>query len=141
MRRSTQMRTVKIAMCQILSLDGDRYGNFVRIENVIGQAKDSGAEIICFPEVIILGWFNTDAHKRAYSIPGKDSDRLCELAKDYQTYLCVGLAEKDGRNLYDSSALNNNKGHILPKHRKINILTALMTLPYATGKKHQRNRN
>jgi len=54
-RRSTQMRTVKIAMYQILSLDGDRYGNFVRIESVIGQAKDAGAEIICFPEVIILG--------------------------------------------------------------------------------------
>jgi len=106
----------------------------VRIENAIGQAKDAGAEIICFPETIILGWVNSDAHERAYSIPGKDSERLCELAKDYQTYLCVGLAEKDGRNLFDSAVLIDDKGQILLKHRKINILTELMTPPYTTGK-------
>ena len=134
MRRSTQTRTVKVAMCQIFSLDGDRYGNFVRIENAIGQAKDDGAEIICFPETIILGWVNSDAHERAHSIPGKDSERLCKLAKDYQTYLCVGLAEKEGRNLYDSAVLINDKGQILLKHRKINVLTELMTPPYTIGK-------
>jgi predicted amidohydrolase len=133
-RRSAQTRTVKVAMCQIFSLDGDRYGNFVRIENAIGQAKDDGAEIICFPETIILGWVNSDAHERAHSIPGKDSERLCKLAKDYQTYLCVGLAEKEGRNLYDSAVLINDKGQILLKHRKINVLTELMTPPYTTGK-------
>jgi len=121
-------------MCQIFSLDGDRYGNFVRIENAIGQAKDDGAEIICFPETIILGWVNSDAHERAHSIPGKDSERLCKLAKDYQTYLCVGLAEKEGRNLYDSAVLINDEGQILLKHRKINVLTELMTPPYTTGK-------
>ena len=134
MHHSTQMRIVKVAMCQIFSLDGDRYGNFVRIENAIGQAKDDGAEIICFPETIILGWVNSDAHERACSIPGKDSERLCKLAKDYQTYLCVGLAEKEGRNLYDSAVLINDEGQILLKHRKINVLTELMTPPYTTGK-------
>jgi len=133
-RRSTQTRIVKVAMCQIFSLDGDRYGNFVRIENAIGQAKDAGAEIICFPETIILGWVNSDAHERAHSIPGKDSERLCKLAKDYQTYLCVGLAEKEGRNLYDSAVLINDEGQILLKHRKINVLTELMTPPYTIGK-------
>ena len=134
MRRSTQMRIVKVAMCQIFSLDGDRNGNFVRIENAIGQAKDAGAKIICFPETIILGWVNSDAHERAYSIPGKDSERLCELAKDYQTYLCVGLAEKEGRNLFDSAVLIDDKGQILFKHRKINVLTELMSPPYTAGK-------
>ncbi len=121
-------------MCQIFSLDGDRSGNFVRIENAISQAKDAGAEIICFPETIILGWINSDAHKRAYSIPGKDSARLCRLAKDYQTYLCVGLAEKEASCLYDSVVLIDHKGQILLKHRKINLLSELMSPPYTAGK-------
>jgi predicted amidohydrolase len=121
-------------MCQIFSLDGDRDGNFVRIENAIREAKEAGAEIICFPETIILGWVNSDAHERAYSIPGKDSARLCKLAGDYQIYLCVGLAEKDGRKLYDSVILIDDKGKILLKHRKINLLTELMNPPYAAGK-------
>lgn len=128
------MSTIRIAMCQIFSLDGDRSGNFVRIENAIREAKDAEADIICFPEAIILGWLNSDAHERAYPIPGKDSQRLCELAKKYETYLCAGLAEKNAANLYDSVVLIDDKGRILLKHRKINILTELMTPPYTSGK-------
>ncbi|MBA7646917.1 Glutamine-dependent NAD(+) synthetase [subsurface metagenome] len=127
------MSTIRAAICQIFSLDGDRFGNFVRIENAIRQAKDGGANIICFPEAVILGWVNSDAHQRAYSVPGKDSDRLCELAKKYQVHFCAGLAEKDGLDLYDSAVLIDDKGQILLKHRKMNILTELMTPPYTAG--------
>lgn len=127
------MQTIKIAMCQIFALDGDRRGNFVRIENAIHHAKKAGADIICFPETVILGWVNPDAHKRAHPVPGKDSDHLCELAKKYQVYLCVGLAEKNGENLYDSAILIDDKGSILLKHRKINLLCELMTPPYTPG--------
>jgi predicted amidohydrolase len=128
------MGTIKIAMAQIFSLDGDRSGNLVRIENAIREAKDGTADIICFPETVILGWVNPDAHDRACPIPGEDSGRLCELAERYEIYLCAGLAEKDGTRLYDSAVLIDKRGRILFKHRKINILTELMTPPYTPGK-------
>ena len=96
------MKTAKAAMCQIFSLDGDRSGNFVRIENAIGEAKDAGADIVCLPETAILGWVNPNAHKRARPIQGEDSDQLCKLAGDYDLHLCAGLAEKEGWRLYDS---------------------------------------
>jgi len=127
------MRNIRIALAQIFCLDGDRCGNFVRIENAIREAKNGAAEIICLPETVILGWVNPDAHERAYPIPGKDSGQLCELAKKYEIYLCAGLAEKDGTELYDSAVLIDEKGHILLKHRKINILTELMGPPYRQG--------
>jgi predicted amidohydrolase len=127
------MKTTKIAMCQIFSLDGDRAGNFVRVENAVREAKDAGAAIACFPEVVILGWVNPDAHKRAFPIPGADSDRLCRLASDYDIHLCVGLEEKEGRKLYDSALLIDNAGRILLKHRKINLLAELMRPPYTPG--------
>jgi len=123
----------KIAMAQIFSLDGDRSGNFVRVENAIREAKNGAAEIVCFPEMVILGWVNSDAHERACPIPGEDSGRLCELAKKYGICLCAGLAEKDGKKLYDSAVLIDAKGRILLKHRKINILTELMEPPYRPG--------
>lgn len=125
--------TVKVAMAQIFCLDGDRSGNFVRIENAIVQAKEQGAEIITFPETSILGWVNPDAHVRAYPIPGGDSERLCALARKYQVFICIGLAEKDGDKLYDSALLIDNTGNILLKHRKINTLDELMTPPYTKG--------
>jgi len=129
------MKTTKAAICQIFCLDGDRRGNFVRIENAIGEAKDAGADIACFPETALLGWVNPDAHKRAHPIPGEDSDRLCRLAEDYNLYLCIGLAEKQDGNLYDSVLLIDNKGNILLKHRKINLLTELMSPPYTPGER------
>jgi predicted amidohydrolase len=133
MAGSETMQTVKIAIAQIFSLDGDRGGNFVRIENAICEAKDDAADIICFPETVILGWVNPDAHKRACPIPGKNSKRFCELAKKYEIFLCAGLAEKDGTKLYDSAVIIDETGKIILKHRKINILTELMTPPYTPG--------
>ncbi|MFH1716005.1 MAG: carbon-nitrogen hydrolase family protein [Planctomycetota bacterium] len=127
------MGTVKIAMCQIFSLDGDREGNFVRIENAVREAKDAGVQVACFPETVILGWVNPDAHERACSIPGTDSDRLCRLARNNGIYLCVGLAEKDKGRLYDSVLLIDGDGNILLKHRKINLLSELMSPPYTPG--------
>lgn len=127
------MRTVKIAMCQIFSLDGDRAGNLVRIENAIRQAKDAGAEIACLPEMVILGWVNPDAHNRAFPIPGPDCDHLCKLAVDYDIHVCIGLEEKEGGKLYDAAVLIDNRGQILLKHRKINLLAELMTPPYTPG--------
>lgn len=127
------MKTTKAAMCQIFCLDGDRQGNFIRIENAINQAKAAEADIACFPEAVILGWVNPDARERACSIPGPDSDHLCKLAKDHDIHLCIGLAEKQDRSLYDSAVLIDNKGQILLRHRKINLLTELMSPPYIPG--------
>lgn len=127
------MRIIKTAMCQIFTLDGDRRGNFVRIENAIREAKETGADLACLPEMAILGWINPDAHKRAYPIPGADSDQLCKLATEYDIYLCIGLAEKDDGCLYDSAILIDRAGKILLKHRKINLLSELMTPPYTPG--------
>lgn len=127
------MRRITTAMCQIVTLDGDRRGNFVRIENAVREAKEAGADLACLPEMAILGWINPDAHQRAHPIPGPDSDRLCKLAFNYDIYLCVGLAEKDGDCLYDSAILIGRAGKILLKHRKINLLSELMTPPYTPG--------
>ena len=131
---SSEAGAVKVAMCQIFVLDGDRQGNFVRIENAVAQAKAAGARIACLPESIVLGWENPDAHKRALPIPGKDSLSLCKLAQKYQIYICAGLDEKDGDKLYDSAILIDDKGEILLKHRKLEVLPELMEPPYTAAK-------
>jgi predicted amidohydrolase len=122
-----------IAMCQIFILDGDRSGNFVRIENAIAEAKSKGAELICFPEATMLGWLNSDAHTRACTIPGPDSEQLCELAKKYGVYLCIGVEEFEVGRLFNSALLIDDRGQILLKHRQVNIPQKLMSPPYSAG--------
>jgi N-carbamoylputrescine amidase len=126
-------KEVKVAICQIFALDGDRKGNLARIEHALIESMNGGADIACFPEASILGWVNPDAHNRAFPIPGQDSEHLCNLAKKYHLYISIGLCEKESQNLYDSVILIDSDGKILLKHRKINILKKLMTPPYTPG--------
>lgn len=127
------MSTVQVAMCQIVCLDGDRRGNLARIENAVAEAARAGARIACLPETALYGWVNPDAHERAHPIPGADSDPLCEIARHHKVFLCAGLAEKDGDDLFDSALLIDDAGRILLKHRKIILLSELMTPPYTAG--------
>jgi predicted amidohydrolase len=126
-------KTIKIAMAQIFCLDGDRSGNLLRIENAIKEAQLKEVDIVLFPESSIFGWVNPVAHERATPIPGADADSLCLLAKKYNIHVCIGLDEKDGDKLFDSAIFIDNQGIILLKHRKINVLSNLMTPPYSVG--------
>ena len=126
-------RSVKVALCQVRTVDGDREGNFTRIERALQQSQERGAQIACFPETALLGWVNPEAHERACTIPGPDTDRLARMAQRYGLYLCAGLAEREAAQLYDSAVLIDPQGRILLKHRKINILTELMDPPYTPG--------
>lgn len=128
-----QERTIRVAVCQILSIDGDREGNFRRIEYALEQARDAHADIAAFPESILLGWENPDAHRMAAPIPGADSDRVAALARKYGLTISIGLDEKAGEKLYDSAILVDRTGKLLWKHRKLNVLAYLMDPPYSEG--------
>ncbi|NLH40665.1 MAG: carbon-nitrogen hydrolase family protein [Planctomycetes bacterium] len=131
------MSRVKIAMCQIVCLDGDRRGNLARAERAVSEAAAAGAQIACLPESAVLGWVNPDAHRRAQPIPGEDSERLCEMARRHGVFLCAGLDERAGESLYDSAVLVDDAGKVLLKHRKIILLSELMTPPYSAGEEVQ----
>jgi N-carbamoylputrescine amidase len=124
---------LRVAVCQTLVIDGDREGNFRRIEYALETAHAQHAQIATFPESAILGWENPDAHTMATPIPGADSDRLAALARQYSLMIAIGLDEKDGDRLYDSAILMDKTGKLLWKHRKLNVLPELMEPPYSTG--------
>lgn len=132
-QQRSNTRTVRVAVCQILCIDSDRDGNFRRIEYALEEAAKQRAQLACFPETAILGWINSQAHELAHPIPGKTTDRLAELAIQHGIMICIGLCEKDGRNLYDAAVLIGADGKLLAKHRKTNVLTELMDPPYAPG--------
>ena len=130
---SLSQAKVRVAVCQILVIDGDREGNFRRIEYALEAARAKHADIATFPESSVLGWENPDAHARATPIPGTDSDRIAALARKYGMMIAIGLDEKDGDRLYDSAILVGKTGKLLWKHRKLNVLAELMDPPYSIG--------
>ncbi|MBN2020197.1 MAG: carbon-nitrogen hydrolase family protein [Sedimentisphaerales bacterium] len=129
----TRKSGLKIALCQIFIVDGDRQGNFTRIENAIIEATSKGASIVCFPEASMLGWLNSDAYTRACTIPGPDSDQLCALAKKYAVFLCIGIEEIKSGRLHNSAVVISDQGDIILKHRQVNVPEKLMSPPYTPG--------
>jgi predicted amidohydrolase len=130
---SVSQARVRVAVCQILVIDGDREGNFRRIEYALKAAHAKDADIATFPESSVLGWENPDAHTMATPIPGADSDRIAALARKYGLMIAIGLDEKDGDRLYDSAILVEKTGKLLWRHRKLNVLAELMDPPYSVG--------
>jgi len=124
---------MRIAIAQIECIESDRKGNLIRIENAIKEATLFNADLIAFPESIILGWINPEAFELAYPIPGLDSDFICNLAERNSIHVCIGLDEKQGDQLFGSAILIDDNGKILLKHRKINVLPHLMSPPYSIG--------
>jgi len=131
------MAAIQIAMCQIVCIDRDRRGNLARVENAVSEAAGAGARIVCLPESTVYGWMNPEAHRRAHPIPGEDSEFLCATAARHRVHLCVGLDEKAGESLYDAALLIDDTGRILLKHRKLILLSELMTPPYSAGSEVQ----
>lgn len=123
---------IRVAACQI-EVDGDREAAFARIDLALADAAAQGAQIACFPETALLGWVNPLAHEEADPIPGPTTERLSELARRHGVMIAIGLAERDGKALHDSAVLIDLDGTLLMRHRKVNILTELMTPPYTAG--------
>lgn len=99
--------------------------NVLHASELVKEAAQKGAEICVLPECLDLGWGNTKAPKLSFPIPGKVSDAYCAMAKENQVYIVAGLTEKCGERVYNAALLISDKGEILHKHRKINVLTGV----------------
>lgn len=117
------MRTLKLALGQILVEGGEANRNFERAHKMIKQAKEEACELIVLPETIDFAWTHPSSLKESQPIPGPFSDRFCDWAKEYDIYICLGLTEKRGDKNFNTAILINNHGEIILKYSKINLLT------------------
>lgn len=60
----------------------------------------------------------------AENIPGNFSDELCSLAKEYGSYICSGVVERDRDNIYNTALLISPDGKIIHKHRKVSLASS-----------------
>ncbi len=130
------MKKIKIALCQLLIEGGEVDRNFERAEEIIKTAKKSNADLALLPECMDFGWTHPEGIKSAQPIPGKYSKLISEYAKKNSIYICAGLTEKcnESNKNFNTAILVNNKGEIILKYRKINILEKAFNF-YEVGQK------
>jgi predicted amidohydrolase len=125
---------MKLALAQLLVEGTEPERNFERAERLIARAKNENCDLVLLPETIDFAWTHPDALQQAKPIPGEYSDLFCALAIKYDMWLCVGLTEKTSNCNYNTALLIDNKGNIIGKHRKINLLTVEFPY-YSVGQK------
>ena len=113
----------KLALVQMHVEGGNKKRNLSNAETMIRKAAKFGADIILLPEALDLGWTHPSSKKEASSIPSGDTcSLLIDLAQCLEVYICSGLVEKAGEEVYNSAILVSSEGEVILHHRKINEL-------------------
>ncbi len=134
--------SVKVAVVQASPVYFDREGSVEKVVRMTHQAAGEGAGLVLFPEAYVGGYpwglaFGTavggrsDAGRRtwqrymetAMEVPGPETDRLAEAAREAGVYLAVGVIERDstfsGGTLFCTLLYFGPEGTLLDKHRKL----------------------
>ena len=112
-----------IGLGQLLVEGGEPERNLSRARQMIEEAAQKKCDLIILPETLDLGWTHPSIYQEAEPIPGPRSHQLCEAAKKYRIFICAGLTEKEGGQIYNAALLIDPEGKVLLKYRKINLLT------------------
>jgi predicted amidohydrolase len=116
------MKQIKLGLGQLLVEGGEPERNLERAVVMISEAARNKCDIILLPETFDLAWTHPSALTEAQPIPGPYSDILCAQAARENIYICAGLTEKLGGKIYNTAIFISNKGEILLKYHKINLL-------------------
>ena len=107
----------------MLVVPGEPHRNLQSALNFVRRAADAGADIILLPEALPFGWTDPSARDHATSIPsGEACALLSSAARDCKIFVCAGLIEKSGSQLFNSAVLFDPTGELLLHYRKIHEL-------------------
>ena len=135
-------REVKVAVVQAAPALFDKLSAMDAIESMTRKAAAQEAKLVVFPEVFLPGYprgfgfgarvgSRTEEGRRLWQrywessidVPGEETVRLGELAKELGVYLVVGVVERDQEfsrgTLYNSILYIGPDGELLGKHRKL----------------------
>ncbi len=114
---------MKIALAQMLVEPGQKEANLARAEERIAQAAKQEADVVVLPEALTLGWTHPSARDLADEIPdGESCVRLRRAAKTNGIYVCAGIIERSGKQLFNAAVIIDSRGELVIQHRKINEL-------------------
>ena len=135
-RTKLRVRTVRLAVGQMLVEGGEVSANLDRAETMIRRASRQAARWWCCPSAWMWAGPIRAARTLAEPIPGPRVQRLAQSAAEQQICVVAGLTERDGDRLYNSAILLDDRGRLLLCHRKINELDIAQDL-YAIGDRLQ----
>lgn len=139
---TSQPDTVRVAVIQAAPLPFDKLGTVEKVVKMTEEVGANGAKLALFPEAYVGGYpwglaFGTAVGGRspagrrswerywatAIDVPGPETDRFAEAAREAGLYLAVGVVERDSTfsrgTLFCTLLYFGPDGTLLGKHRKL----------------------
>ena len=115
---------MKIAAAQIACALGDLEANLRTIHDFASRAKDDGAELVVFPEMVDTGYSMPVIQKHATSWNEGAVPRLQKMAKQLSLAVIAGVSDRDGPRIHNGQVFIDAGGNIRAKYRKTHLVTA-----------------
>jgi len=115
---------MKIAAAQISCALGDFNANLLKIREFSSRAKDAGADLIVFPEMVDTGYSIPVIQAHATAWAEGAVPELQKIAKALSIAIISGVSERDGTFIYNSQLAVDANGEIVAKYRKTHLVTA-----------------
>ena len=119
-KRSTQLRTFRIALAQINSTVGDLEGNTKKIINRINEARESQVDLIAFPELALPGYPPEDLLLKSSFIRGNRKALDLIIDQSSNITIVLGFVDTQGDELFNAAALIWNK-QLVDVYHKIHL--------------------
>ena len=115
------MQKLRVAAVSMNGLLGQADRNLTCIEGWSTKAKEAGADLVLFPELVVHGHCDPNTWYKAEPVPeGPSTQNLCRLAAKLNLFLSVGLSEKQKDIVYNTQVLVGPDGY-LGSQRKIHM--------------------
>ncbi len=112
---------MKVAVAQISCLLGDPEANLLKVRDFSRRAKEVGAELIVFPEMIDTGYSMPVIQASADHWDRGFVPALQKIAKEFSIAIVSGVSERNGSSIYNSQVLIDSRGDIAGKYRKTHL--------------------
>ena len=128
---------VRVAAAQVAPVLMDREATVEKTCRVIEEVGRKKAQLVVFPETFIPGFpywrgvlpisrwseLMVEYQKNALTIPGPDTEVICEAARDAGVICAIGCTERSdligSETLYNTILFIDGDGRILGRHRKL----------------------
>jgi predicted amidohydrolase len=114
---------MKVAASQIACVPGEIYANVTKMRDFATRAKDSGADLVVFPETADTGYSMPVIQKHATALTEGAVPQLRDMAKALGIGIISGVAERDGGIIYNSQVAIDPAGKIIAKYRKSHLFS------------------
>jgi len=112
---------MKIAVAQISCSLGDPEANLLKVRDFSRRAKEAGAALIVFPEMIDTGYSMPVVQTHAGSWTSGFVPGLQKTARELSIAIVCGVSERVGSSIYNSQVLIDSHGNIPAKYRKTHL--------------------